>query len=221
MKSNIHEYKKINFKMVSKNNFLLLLITFTLLGIGSCTNNTTQDDPVLQLPPETQYGANTFGCYINSKLLIPRDGTGTVGSSDDGMSYLGGYPNNTDFYEIDVRDYKSNRTASILIHLKAVHINGIGNYVINSSNGFSSIDGLDHNYIHCRVFDESTNSYQYYRSFDNSGIVTVKKYDYLSGILSGTFSCSVRNSVYPNNEINISLGRFDINGYTLPDKVFP
>ena len=30
-------------------------------------------NPVDQLPPETQTGANTFGCLVNGKVFIPKD----------------------------------------------------------------------------------------------------------------------------------------------------
>ena len=102
-----------------------------------------------------------------------------------------------------------------------VHLNGIGDYIINESNGSNAIDGLNHTYLHCRVFNMVTNSYQYYRSSENSGILRVTKYDYANGIISGTFTCTVRNSVNPTDIIEIREGRFDLNGYTLPNTIFP
>ena len=134
-------------------NTILSLVTMILLSSCSSDNNTTQD----QLPPETQTGANTFGCYINGKLLIPRDGTGTIGSSDHGARFWGGYPDGA-YNEIDIRDYKSIRTAKILIHLHNLQQLGIFQYVVDISNGMSNIDGLNHNYIHCMIFNEATNS---------------------------------------------------------------
>jgi len=46
-----------------KRILLLLLTTFTL----SCCNNDDDNpqNPLDQLPPATQTGANTFGCLIN------------------------------------------------------------------------------------------------------------------------------------------------------------
>ena len=221
MKSKIYEHKKINFKMVSKNNFLLLLITFSLFGLVGCTSNATQNDPVLQLPPETQTGANTFGCYINGKLLVPRSGIGTVGGSDTALSVWGDVTGNQQYSEIDARDYKSNRTAQILIHIQNLHQIGIGIYIIDISNGMRGIDGLNNSYIHCRVFNESTNSHQYYRSFNSSGSILITKYDFANEIISGTFTCRLRNSINQSDEIQITQGRFDINPRTVLDKTFP
>jgi hypothetical protein len=200
-----------------KKTILIFLATLLLF---SCSKDST-GDPTFQLPPETQTGANTFGCLINGKVLIPRSGVGSIAGPDEAVYVWGGYPNSTDYYEIDVRDYKSNRTAQILIHLQSAHLKGVSNFVVDKSNGFSSIDGLDHNYIHCRVFNEATNSYQYYRSFDNSGLVKVTRYDFIKRIISGTFSCRVRNSTNPSDEIEIKQGRFDIKWDTISEKFFP
>ncbi len=205
-----------------KATTFLLLATFSLFGLGSCSNS-TQNDPVLQLPPETQTGANTFGCYINGKLLIPRNGTGTIGGSDTAVTVWGDVSGNQQYSEIDVKDYKSTRTAQILIHIQSLHQIGTGNYTVDLSNGLRGIDGLNCNYIYCRVFNESTNSYQYYRSFENCGTINITRYIVPTGtkIISGTFSCRVRNSTNPADEIQITQGRFDINSLTISDKVFP
>ena len=127
----------------------------------------------------------------------------------------------TDYYEIDVRDFKSERTAKILIHMHEVHLNGIGDYIINESNGSNAIDGLNQTYLHCRVFNESTNSYQYYRSYENSGTLKMTKDDFANRIISGTFNCKVKNSTDENDIIEIKDGRFDLNWQTLPNVSFP
>jgi hypothetical protein len=195
---------------------ILFFMTFFLLASCSKDNPTSS-----QLPLETQTGANTFGCYINGKLLIPRDGTGTIGGSDRAIHYWGDPTGSKQFNEIDFRDYKSYRTAQILIHIQNLHQIGAGNYTVDLSNGFSSLDGLNQNYIHCRIFNESTNSYQYYRSFDNCGTIVITIYDFQNNVLSGTFTCRLRNSTNPVDEIQVSQGRFDINPLTILDKVFP
>ena len=47
-----------------------------------------------------------------------------------------------------MRDFKSERTGKILLHLHQVHVNGIGDYIINESNGYNAmIDGLNHTYF--------------------------------------------------------------------------
>ena len=200
----------------------LFTLAIGLFFLTACTNDEAQGSACqANLPAITTTGTNTFGCCINGNLLIPRDGSGTFSVSDDGYSLFGGYPNSTDYYELDIRDYKSEHTGKILIHLHQAHANGIGDYIIDESNGDHSIDGLNHTYLHCRVFDAKTNSYQYYRSTENSGVIKITRYDFQHRIISGTFNCVVTNSSNPNDRIEIKDGRFDIKWDTLLDKEFP
>lgn len=230
--------KTLNFPLWGHRRFNETIITFLLMSelnvrrtkgiittglilflLFSCSINDDPGDDQLVLPPITQTGENTFGCYINGKLLVPRDGTGTYLGADKGASFLGGYPDGA-YNELDIRDYKSERTANILIHIQDLRQIGEGDYIIDESNGMNSIDGLDHNYIHCRVFDEATNRYQYYRSFGNSGVIKITRYDLPNRIVSGTFSCTVMNSGDSNDIIEITEGRFDFKWSTLPNKDF-
>ena len=201
---------------------ILIFLTILIL-VGCSKDDTTPPEPALLLPTETQTGANTFGCLINGKLLIPRDGTGTFGGSHRGMILWAGHPTGTEYSEIDIHDYKNPKTGDIVIHIQSLDQLGVGNYIIDESNGFRSIDGLNHNYIHCRIFNEATNSYKSYRSYPNSGVIKITRFDFIPSVqlfVSGTFTCKVRNSTNSNDEIEITLGRFDINGFTLPVKEF-
>lgn len=188
----------------------------------SCSKDYTTNEPNLTLPPETQVGANTFGCYINGKLLVPR-GNGTY-SGDYPALFWADPSGNSEYSELYIMDLKSKKAGKILIHMQGVNQIGVGNYVIDESNGQNSIDGYDHNYMHCRIFNEETNSYQYYRSYANSGILKITRYDFVAGvklIFSGTFSGKVRNSSNPADEIEITQGRFDFNTFTMLTTNFP
>jgi hypothetical protein len=197
--------------------FLALVVQF----LASCSNDEKGSSCQDSLPAITTTGANTFGCCINGNLLIPRDGTGTFGGSDRGFIAWADPTGNNQYGEIDIKDYKSDRTASLLLHIQNIsQIEGIES-VINESNGSSNIDGFFHNYIHCRVFNETTNSYQYYRSFENSGSLTITKYDFNNRIISCTFNCLVKNSADSTDIIEIKNGRFDFNGTTISNAIFP
>jgi hypothetical protein len=201
---------------------LTTILTFLLFI--SCSSDDSKSACEGSLPAATTTGANTFGACINGNLLIPRDGTGTFGGSDNAVSIYGDPTGNQEYTEIEVRDYKSTRTAKLLLHIQNLNTNGINSYIINLSNGFSNIDGLNHTYIHCRVFDETTNSYQYYRSIENSGQLNIINYElipYVKLIISGSFNCVLQNSTNSSDVIEIQNGRFDFNGATISNKVFP
>ena len=202
---------------------LLILVTMVMQLLVSCSkeDSSSCED---YLPAITTTGANTFGCCINGNLLIPRDGTGTFGGSDRGFMTWGDPTGNNQYSEIDIKDYKSEISGSIFIHIQGLNENGIGDYIIDQSNGASDIDGFNHTYIHCRIFDEATNSYQYYRSTENSGLLKITNYEFIpfvKTIVSGIFNCTVINSANINDTIKIKDGRFDYNGATLPNVIFP
>ncbi len=51
-------------------NILLPLTLFWTLTASKCSKD--------ELPPETQEGKNTFGCYVNGKLFVPGGGLGPI-----------------------------------------------------------------------------------------------------------------------------------------------
>lgn len=202
-----------------KKTIIILLIITSTISCGNDDDGTTNDERTL--PPITQVGANTFGCYIDDLLFIPRDGDGTFNSDDRAIFFIGGYPELTSYYEIDVHDYKSEQTASLFMHIQSLDANGIGEYVVNESNGLTSIDGLDHTYLHCRIWRDDVGNYQNYLSFDNSGIINITNYSLSDRLVSGTFSGSVRNYQEPHDTIQITNGRFDFKWDTLDETDFP
>ncbi|WP_040247692.1 hypothetical protein [Psychroserpens mesophilus] len=200
-----------------KHSILFLVITAVCL---SCGNDDTILNSERTLPPITQNGANTFGCYIDNTLFIPRNGDGTFNNSDQAVYFISGYPELTSYYEFDVHDYKSEKTASLLMHIQALDANGIGDYITDESNGLRGIDGMNHTYMHCRVWRENVGNYQNYLSYENSGTITITNYSLSSRLVSGTFSGSVRNYQEPHDTIQITNGRFDFKWDTLDETDF-
>jgi hypothetical protein len=197
-------------------------ILLVLLFLTACSSDSSS--PEDGLPAATQTGANTFGCLIDGKLLVPRNGDGTITNPLSGADLVRGFPEfSFDYYELEITDYKSSHNASLLFHMHNAPANGLGTFLIDESNGFRGIDGLDHNYIHCIIFDATTNSYQKYLSYENSGNFTITRITRASNgnIISGTFSCKLQNVDNPEDEIEITSGRFDINSLTIAFKDFP
>ena len=203
-----------------KKLFLLLLTTFII----SCSTDDSSNNPVLKLPPATQTGANTFGCIIDGKILLPRSGNRSQVTPLSGARLFGGHPDVYDYLELKIMDYKSTPRASLFFHMHNAPENGLGTYIIDESNGMTDIDGYQHHYLHCNVYDNKTNSYQQYVSYQNSGTYTIKRLTLSTGsgaIISGTFNCKVRNINDPSDEIEITDGRFDINSLTIKLTYFP
>ncbi|TXT34444.1 MAG: hypothetical protein FD136_331 [Chitinophagaceae bacterium] len=50
-------------------SFLIIAVSFVLLS-SSCRKNKPVN-PIDQLPPETQTGANTFGCLVDGGVFKP------------------------------------------------------------------------------------------------------------------------------------------------------
>ena len=196
--------------------FNLLLITLT-----SC-NKDDDKDFTPTLPPITQTGANTFGCYIDGKLLVPRDGGGTFNLASHGVKYYvsGNYP--IDYKSsLTIHDYTGN-AGFLQLNIENVQ-NGIGDFSIEESNCQEWVGGSPPPTINlmCRRKDETTQEIKYYCSIENTGILNITKYDVSTGILSATFSCSAINQDDSNDIIEITEGRFDIIWGTINDKVFP
>ena len=76
------------------------------------------------------------------------------------------------------------------------------------------------NYIYCSVYEPSLNKWQYYSSYENSGKVTITKYDFANRIVSGVFNAKLRLKD-GTKEIEITNGRFDIKWSTLDKTSFP
>ncbi len=185
----------------------ILLTALCCLLIISCSKN--DDGP--SLPPITQTGENTFGCFINGRLLVPRNGTGTTAGPDNGLKFIAsgtGNPPNYDYNEINVQDFVSPNGGSIDIHIINLHENGEGNFEIMESNCERFFQANPTVNIRCRYFDGE--NYDYYCSIEGTGYLNISRYDYENRIVSGTFNFRARNENKPTDIIEITEGRFDI-----------
>lgn len=194
----------------------VLFLFFAVLTFLSCSKS--YDGP--QLPPVTQTGENTFGCYVNGRLLLPRDGKGTVMGPDEGMYFsASGEAPNYNYNEINVQDFVSPNGGSMDIHITKLHEGGEGMFEIKESNcdRFSYANNSIN--IRCRYYNGV--SYDYYCSIEGSGYLNITRYDFDNRIVSGTFSFSAKNENNPNDIIEITEGRFDLKWDTLPYKDFP
>jgi len=197
------------------------LIFLILCIVISCSrDNDTETDNTSQLPPETQYGANTFGCLVNGKLFYPRDGIGDVMGNAKALSWWGSSSSIYEYREMKVANLRDGKPINYMyFHLQDLPNKGVGVYTWKDSNFNNDIDGLMQNYLYVRAFDYNSNTWKWYSSYENSGKTTITKYGG-QPIVSGTFSGKLRTAD-GKEEIEISSGRFDINTATINSHDFP
>ena len=202
---------------MKKLNFLFFIIL--LIGCSKDDSN-----PIDALPAETQIGANTFGVLIDGKVYKPRCEKPSVVFPIWGMLLEGSYSSIPYSNQIIVKDLKSEDYFEFTLHLHEIKLLGTGIYQIDESNGNSSIDGLNNNYINCTLFDRNTNKLKRFVSYHNSGSYTITSYtqgsDFTGTLISGTFFGHLRNINNPDDKIQLTNGRFDINGQTCIFKEF-
>jgi hypothetical protein len=195
---------------MKKTIFLLALLVFTACS----TNNDTPQD---QLPPATTTGANTAGCIINGKILIPKNGSASFAGIPYGLvKNQGGnfWPNKNDYWQLEIANKKETNSASVFLWIKNM-ATGNGDYIVGQSNGQLYSDGPNNNQIIAFVFNNGVNK-TYFSSL-NSGNIKITRSDLGVGIslYSGTFNCTLYNKDNPSEEIQVNDGRFDVNGLTL------
>ena len=205
-----------------KTQLFTTLFWGSLLFLVSCSNKSDYQPFVPSLPPITQSGANTFGCYIDGVLLTPRDGTGGLYGTPKGMVFSGsGDPPNYTYNEIRTQDYTGETGGILRIHITDLHQNGEGTFTINESNCQNGLDANISINLNCRIYDATAQIFKWYCSIENAGTLRITRYDLDNRILSGTFSCTMQNRDHPNERIEITQGRFDIKWDTLDETDFP
>ena len=196
-----------------KKFFLILLTTFSLI----CCNKDEDKTPIEQLPPATTTGANTAGCIINGKIIIPKNGTPDFIGTPYGLRLSVGinfWPNKNDYWQLEIANKNDSNTGGIILWVKNM-FTGNGDYIVGQSNGELNSDGPNNNQIIVGIKVNGVN--KTYWSSTNSGIIKITRSDLATGIsiYSGTFSCTLYNKDNPSETIQVTDGRFDINVATL------
>jgi hypothetical protein len=195
---------------------LIYILSFiTLTACDKDDNTQNQQD---QLPPITQTGANTAGCIINGKVLIPKNGSQAIGGPPIyGMNVNAGINFSEpiigdDYWQLEIANKRDPNSAGIVLWIKDMQ-QGIGNYPINQSNGELYADGPNNNQIIAGIKENGVQ--KTYWSGNNAGTITITRFDYLNGIRSGFFNVTLYNKDNPTEIIQVTDGRFDINVATL------
>jgi len=175
---------------------LSTLRTFSLLFIIAITiSQCKKKNEEPQLPPETTTGAMTFGCKVNGKVFVPKDGRGRPGLFVQYVN-LGSGPGGGWYLNIPALDWKPNPPDNVNI----------------STDSLLVIEGATYPFKYRKKGFPGAfyaNGPLYAALDNNSGILKIKKFDSLYRIISGTFFFTgTDNST--GKTVNITEGRFDI-----------
>ncbi|WP_018676632.1 hypothetical protein [Riemerella columbina] len=180
------------------------LFSALLVGLLLTTcKERTSEDPQNQLPPITQNGANTAGCLVNGKVLVPKNGTQNFGGPPAYGLFISRLYGS---FRLDIKNYKND--GFVHMYISKLDDNKV-TYNIGQSDGqpFEPHSNSSEAQLY------AVNNNNIYISSANSGTISITKNSY--PIISGTFSASLYNKDNPSEKIQITDGRFDINVATL------
>jgi hypothetical protein len=166
-----------------------------LLLSASCKKEKSKN-PIDDLPPATQTGANTFGCLVNGKAFLPK-GSGFGGPVlECRLDYI-----NYGFrFFLNAIDTKNTPLRAVTILTDSLELSE-GTYVLNKPNINGSVSGEF-------VIIDNTNINAFETSPQFNGILNITKYDKVKFIISGTFSFDAVNK--SGEKVEIKEGRFDM-----------
>jgi hypothetical protein len=163
-------------------NLKFLQILILLVSLSSCSS--CEEEEWTTLPPETQTGANTFGCYVNGELFVA-EGIVALGEpspravysrSNDGLGISGYWKQDRRYVYLYIYNPKEHSTnLELTIYLR--------------------------DYNSDIIFDA--------KKEEITGKVYLTKFDTINKIVSGHFS-NIKLYDPQENSILITQGRFDI-----------
>lgn len=166
------------------------LSVMTIFTFSQCKKK--NEEP--QLPPETTTGAMTFGCKVNGKVFVPKEGRGKPGLYVQyvnlGSGVGGGWHLN-----IPATNWIPNPPEGVNIETDSLLVSQGQTYQFKNSKGSP------------KAFYDNGNVYP---KLDNdTGELKIIKFDQINRIISGTFFFVGTNAT-SGEKIDITEGRFDI-----------
>jgi hypothetical protein len=167
---------------------IMIFLTITLCSCESC-----KKEYLTELPPETQTGANTFGCYANGKLFVK------------GEPIRFGEPSLYAVYSKELR--------SISLYAVNKNIGRMAFYkYLNCANTNYQIDDFYTGDVFTPLSCVDIVMYNDYYSCFTPNEFVITKFDTINNIVSGRFNFILKstNRDNINDSIIITEGRFDI-----------
>lgn len=172
---------------------ILLLLTITLT-LSCCDKDDAPNNPIDQLPPATQTGANTAGALVNGDIFLP---FGNISGGNLNLFYTDGLNFGLSIGEKRNNILKNINITSLNESLEVGQTYSLLDFEDNSKYGLFSID----------VF--SPPSPNFYQTTTNiKGELTITNHDFNNATISGTFWFDAINS--DGEIIEVREGRFDM-----------
>tara|TARA_R110002073_G_scaffold161723_3_gene317375 strand:+ start:24165 stop:24704 length:540 start_codon:yes stop_codon:yes gene_type:complete len=174
---------------------LKLFLFCTLLISASCKNDDdTPTNPIDQLPPATQTGANTAGALVNGEAFLPNNGS----LIPLVLNYIDG-----EDFTLGITNKVNNLRKAIVISIYNTPLQVNQTYQLNTEFGANSKTG---EYFINTAPPPLPNYYSTTPVI--IGELTITNHDFNNAILSGTFWFDAINSV--GEIVEIREGRFDM-----------
>ncbi|HEX8315912.1 MAG TPA: hypothetical protein VF609_13015 [Flavisolibacter sp.] len=171
----------------------LLLFTIAALLVLSCRKKNSQKET--ELPPETQTGAYTFGCKVDGKVFVPRDGRGKPGLFAQYVN-LGNGPGGGWYLNLPAIDQISDERITVNISTDSLFLLEGRIYPMKEKKGFAA-----------GRYSDGAGRYEILST--DSGELTILKHDQTRRVLAGRFSFTA-TSLSDQKKVTITDGRFDI-----------
>ncbi len=181
---------------------LKILIISIVFVCTSCDNDDNgSSNPIDQLPPATQTGANTVGALVNGDVLLPRGG-GLSPNSTCFYQFL----NNEYFFGLNFSDRSQSPIKGIGIVVFRIQLEEGQTYALNKNlinDGDFTGAGAEYS-----IGASSDGNDYYSTNFSITGTLTISRLDEANQIIAGTFQFQGINEF--GNTIDITDGRFDM-----------
>ncbi|MFM6953373.1 MAG: DUF6252 family protein [Sphingobacteriaceae bacterium] len=191
-----------NFK---KGLTLFVLALFITLSGMQCEKDKNIPE-IDKLPPPTQTGADTFGCLVDGKALLPRkkswSGSGVLQCD---YQYINSGNLNGYYFTLGGSDEKtySNAIHKVILRANALELKE-QTYVLDEYDIPGKLNG------EFRIFSDIDSKYTTNQIY--KGELTITNFDPVNYIISGTFWFDAIND--KGEKVEVREGRFDVH-YTL------
>ena len=173
------------------NKIILIICLLPILSATSCNNDDDNNaqNPIDQLPPETQTGENTFGFIVNGEPINVTNTSHQTAIYQGGGLLIGAQKEiNSSFTQINM---------FISETIIGEPIQADTSYILNTS----SVPKGEY-------YNEAQNCF-YYTSSNHNGLLKITHLDTENFVVSGTFEFQAKSDSC-EEVINITNGRFDL-----------